>query len=114
MSRPVSARPASVGHVIAAVSALPADRVRFVGIDGFGGAGKSTLAAAVRDAVPDTVVVALDDLQGPGVDAWDWDALRRDVVTPLLAGEPVPLHAVDVGVRTFPAGTPTSRPGAAS
>ncbi len=36
--------------------------------------------------MPDVVIVHLDDLQGAGISEWDWAALHRDVVEPLLAG----------------------------
>lgn len=60
----------------------------FVGVDGQGGAGKSTLAAAIAAAVPGAVVVSVDDFAGPLVPEWDWPRLREQVLDPLLAGQP--------------------------
>lgn len=81
---PRRGRPADV---IAAVRALP-DGLRFVGVDGFGAAGKTTLADAIAAAVPRAVVVHVDDLQGEGVTEWDWERLHREVVAPLRSGRP--------------------------
>lgn len=58
----------------------------FVGVDGPGGAGKSTLAARLVEAAPGAVLVAVDDFSGPGVAEWDWDRMHEQVVAPLLAG----------------------------
>lgn len=77
--------------VIAAVQALAqriTDRTAFVGIDGFGGSGKSSLADAVASAVPRAVVVRVDDFWGPSIAEWDWDRFGRQVRDPLLAGRP--------------------------
>lgn len=74
-------------EVVARARALRAG-TRWVGIDGFGAAGKTTLARRISAAVPRAVLVHLDDLQGAGITEWDWTALRRDVVEPLLAGRP--------------------------
>lgn len=72
-------------EVVARVRALPPG-TRWLGIDGFGAAGKTTLARRIATAVPRAVLVHLDDLQGAGIAEWDWAALRRDIVEPLLAG----------------------------
>ena len=69
------------------VAALPAG-TRFVGIDGFGGAGKTTLAGRIAAAVPRAVVVHVDDFAGPGVVEWDWTRCRSQLLVPLLAGRP--------------------------
>lgn len=74
-------------EVVARARALRAG-TRWVGIDGFGAAGKTTLAERIAAAVPRAVLVHLDDLQGAGITEWDWTALRRDIVEPLLAGRP--------------------------
>jgi uridine kinase len=79
-------RPATRAEVIAAVAALAPTRTSWIGIDGFGGAGKTTLAAAVAAAVPDVAVVHVDDFWGPSIAEWDWTRFREQVVTPLLAG----------------------------
>jgi uridine kinase len=57
-----------------------------VGIGGHGGAGKSTLAARLRDVVDDTQVVPTDAFWDGS--SFDLDRLRTDVVDRLLAGTP--------------------------
>lgn len=64
------------------------DRTVFVGIDGFGGSGKSSLAAAVAAAVPRAVVVRVDDFWGPHIAEWDWTRFGAQVLRPLLAMRP--------------------------
>ncbi len=67
----------------------PAGRPRVVAVDGRSGAGKSTVAARLRRAVPGCAVVATDDV------AWhhsffDWAALlAQGVLEPLRQGEAV-------------------------
>jgi hypothetical protein len=67
----------------------PTKRPLVIAIDGRGGAGKSTLAHRLRDAVPASAIVHTDDL------AWhhsffDWAQLMRDeVLVPLHAGRSV-------------------------
>ena len=73
-----------------------------VGIDGAGGAGKSTLASGISDAFAGRVaIVKCDDFDRPLVDAkysrltpeeayenyFDWWRLRDEVVMPLRAGK---------------------------
>jgi uridine kinase len=85
----VAPRVATQAQAIDAVAALAAarsGRTTFVGIDGRGGAGKSTLAARLADAVPGVVVIAVDDFSGPHVAEWDWTRFVRQVRDPLLAG----------------------------
>lgn len=59
-----------------------------VGIDGYGGSGKTSLAALVAAAVPDSVIVHVDDFAAPDMPQWDWDRFRAQVLLPLLAGRP--------------------------
>lgn len=71
-----------------------------VGLCGAQGSGKSTLAAAVARALPETVVLSLDDL-------YRTRAERRDLaatVHPLFATRGVPgTHDVDLGIATLDA-----------
>lgn len=69
-----------------AVAALPRDRAAFVGVDGFGGAGKTTFAARLAERIPGVAVVHVDDFQGAGVVEWDWDRMRAQVLEPLRSG----------------------------
>ena len=84
MTAPVPAHAAV--EAVRTLVAGTAERPLFIGIDGFGAAGKSTLADAIADAVPGVAVVRVDDLSAPGLDEWDWERGRRQVVEPLLAG----------------------------
>lgn len=84
----VSAQRVSRCEVIARVEALPANRTTWVGIDGPGGAGKSTLAADIAVAVPRAVIICADDFSGPHVSKWDWDRFRAQVLLPLRDGRP--------------------------
>lgn len=82
---------ATCAQVIAAVAevgdAAP-DRTVFVGIDGFGAAGKSTLAAAVASVIARAVVLHVDDFARPTVSEWEWNRFREQVTLPLLGGTP--------------------------
>jgi uridine kinase len=81
-------RRVSQAEALAEIAALPRDRTVLVGIDGYGGAGKTSFAAAAAEAVPGSVVVHVDDFAGPHVPEWDWDRLRAQVLLPLLDGRP--------------------------
>jgi uridine kinase len=85
----VTPRHASRGDVIDAVRQVAdrfGDRTVWVGIDGFGGAGKSALADAIAAELDRAVVVRIDDFWGPSIPEWDWPRFRAEVVTPLLGG----------------------------
>jgi uridine kinase len=62
------------------------DHTCFVGVDGPGGAGKSTLAGRLAAAVPGAVVVSVDDFSGPRVKEWGWRRFNDQLVRPLRAG----------------------------
>jgi hypothetical protein len=84
---------------------------RWIGVDGFGAAGKSTLAAAIADAAGG-VVVSVDDFGRVGVRGWDRELFIRQVLDPLLAGHPGRYQAWDLAAdapldwRELPAGLP--------
>lgn len=61
---------------------------RWVGVDGFGAAGKSTLADALAAALPGSAVVTVDDFARAGVRGWDRDLFVASVLEPLSAGRP--------------------------
>ena len=61
---------------------------RWVGVDGLGAAGKTTLAAAIAAALPGAVTVSVDDFARPGVDTWDHARFRRDILEPVSQGRP--------------------------
>ena len=77
--------------------AAAAGRTTLLAIDGLGGAGKSTLASEVAEALEGSTVVGVDDFYRPLSDYeraalgpeesynryLDWERLRRDVLVPL-------------------------------
>ena len=67
------------------VAARP-NRTVWIGIDGFGGAGKTRLAVALASSIGDAPVVHVDDFAGPAVPEWDWPRMQKELVDPLLAG----------------------------
>jgi uridine kinase len=85
----VTPRRASGAEAIAAVTELDSripDRTVWVGVDGFGAAGKSSLANAIAAAVGRASVVHVDDFSGPRMREWDWARFAEQVTQPLLAG----------------------------
>ena len=75
-------------EAIRELAAARAGETTWVGVDGFGGAGKSSLADAMAAAVPRTSIVRVDDFWGPSIPEWDWPRFRAQVLRPLLAGRP--------------------------
>ncbi|MGI3781118.1 MAG: hypothetical protein ACRYG2_10105 [Janthinobacterium lividum] len=61
---------------------------RWVGIDGKGASGKTTLAAAVAAALSAAVVVHVDDFARPSVETWERERFVAQVLQPLAAGRP--------------------------
>src|SRR5687768_15818090 len=66
-----------------------------VGIDGCGGAGKSTLAESLRLLIPEAVVVHTDDFA-----AWNnpidwWPRLLEQVLLPISEGQPARYQRYD-------------------
>jgi len=54
-----------------------------VGIDGLGGAGKSTAANSIKESIPETTVVQMDDFYVPELKRADWDRVYEQVIAPL-------------------------------
>lgn len=81
-----------VERVLSHAAAAPAHLAggRLICIDGPAGSGKTTLAAAIVEAAPETVVLHMDDLYDGwgGLAAGTGRRLLEDVVAPLAAGEP--------------------------
>ena len=79
-----------------------------VGIDGCGGAGKSTLARALAGLVPAATVVELDDFYRPSGERasrgdgevggdFDWRRARNQVLVPLAGDRPARYQRYDWG-----------------
>ena len=67
-----------------------------VAIDGGAAAGKSSLAAALGDLLPASVVLATDDLLEGWAGQFDfWTRLRHDVLAPLSQGRPAGYRRYD-------------------
>jgi uridine kinase len=77
---------AAIDHVRELVAARAGSTV-WIGIDGFGGAGKTTFAQRLAKALPGAVVVHIDDFYGPHTPEWDWTRFVSQVRDPLLAGQ---------------------------
>jgi len=69
---------------------------RWVGIDGLGAAGKTTLAARLARALPGAVVVHVDDFAHPEVPTWQRDRFVAEVLRPLLAGRAARYRPADL------------------
>jgi uridine kinase len=78
--------------------------VRLVGIDGCGGAGKSTFAGRLSHALGDVPVVHTDDFASHDVPTEWWPRMLHDLIEPLLRGEPASYRPYDWVARR-PAGT---------
>ncbi len=61
---------------------------RWVGIDGKGAAGKTSLAARITAALPGSVVIHIDDFARPDVPGWERCRFVEQVLEPLQAGRP--------------------------
>lgn len=84
-------RAATRAQALAAVAELAARRpteTLWVGLDGRGASGKSTLAAVIAASVPRAVVVHVDDFSSLHLPEWDRGRFRAQVAEPLSAGRP--------------------------
>jgi uridine kinase len=59
---------------------------RWIGIDGFGAAGKTELAAELAALLPGATVVPVDDFSRPGLWGWERDRFVTQLLEPLAAG----------------------------
>lgn len=80
--------PLSTAEAIASVAARVGGRsgTRWVGVDGFGASGKTTLAVRLAASLPDAEVVHIDDFARPDLRGWERDRFTVQVLQPLLAG----------------------------
>lgn len=86
--------------------------VRLVGVDGCGGAGKTTFAARLARAAGDCPVVHTDDFASFDEPTQWWPRMLAEVVDPLLRGEPATFHPYDWFARRTSAAVVTVAPGA--
>lgn len=63
-------------------------RTVWIGIDGFGGSGKTSLARLLASVIAGAQWVSVDDFAGPGVPTWDFERFVAQVVQPLNDGRP--------------------------
>ncbi|MGH3459250.1 uridine kinase family protein [Aeromicrobium sp.] len=106
-----------VEEIVAAIKLLRDELGRVVvGVSGYAGAGKSTLAHRVLDAVDDSVRLRGDDFLDPRRShqrSDDWDGverhrLRTEVLEPFRAGRPAVFRPLDWSTRQL--GEPTPLP----
>lgn len=71
------------------------ERVRLIGIDGCGGAGKTTFATRLSHLLGDAPVIHTDDFASHDVPIEWWPRMLRDVIEPLLRGEPASYRPYD-------------------
>lgn len=76
-------------------------QVRLVGIDGCGGAGKTTFAARLSRALGDAPVIHTDDFASHDIPTEWWPRMLDEVVEPLLRGEPASYRPYDWVDRRF-------------
>jgi uridine kinase len=93
---------------------------RWVGIDGLGASGKTTLAARIAAVLPGAAVVHIDDFARPDLHGWERDRFVAQVLEPLLADRPARYQrwdwAADVGAEwhQVPTGVPVIVEGVSS
>lgn len=81
-------------ELVDAIGAHPGP-VRLVGIDGCGGAGKTTFATRLSAALDNAPVIHTDDFASHDVPIEWWPGMLRDVIEPLLRGEPASYKPYD-------------------
>jgi len=59
-----------------------------IGIDGVGGAGKTTLPEYLKESLPDVTIVQLDDFYSPKLGRADRERVLREVFLPLEKDSP--------------------------
>jgi uridine kinase len=104
---------AEVDPVAAVAAALRGrEGTRWIGVDGKGATGKTSLAARIAAALPRSVIVHIDDFARTDLQGWERERFVRQVLEPLLAEQPGRYQRWDflrnVGAEwhTIPAGVP--------
>ncbi|MDN5770033.1 MAG: hypothetical protein L0H24_03970 [Microlunatus sp.] len=88
----------AVDRVVAVLGELPG--TRWVGIDGKGASGKSSLADRIQSTLTNAVVVRADDFARPDVAGWEQDRFLRQVLFPLASGRPARYQRWDWATHT--------------
>lgn len=70
-----------------------------IGIDGCGGAGKSTLARTIKDNLPDVTIVQMDDFYFK--DRFDCQRLKKQVLEPLSGNQTAEYQRYDWEKKTL-------------
>ncbi len=70
-----------------------------IGIDGCGGAGKSTLARTIKDILPAVTIVKMDDFYYK--DHFDWQRLKSQVFEPLSKNLTAEYQCYDWNTKTL-------------
>ena len=106
---------ATFDEVLAAIDSATTRSPRVVvGVSGFGGAGKSTLARRLVEEVPGSVRIRGDDFLVPALTrerSADWAAfdrgrLRAEVLEPIRAGRPTTFRRLDWATGTLGSAEP--------
>jgi len=96
-----------LSELLEKLALLPRRRqTRLLGIDGCGGAGKSTLARKLKELGSDVTVVQMDDFYHPSAKRalidpqaiggnWDWERVRDQVLLPLAQDIPARYQIYD-------------------
>ena len=73
---------------------------RWIGVDGFGAAGKSTLARKIATELLGAHIIEVDDFARADVPGWHRELFREQVLRPLLAGRPACYQRWDLAADT--------------
>lgn len=100
----------SLPNIVSDIRALVGDSRVLVAIEGFGGSGKSTFAAALARALGSAVVVPIDDFivkEHATEDSWerafDLQRLERQVLEPASTGMPIVYQRLEWGTNSLSA-----------
>jgi uridine kinase len=81
--------PSELEPVAAAVAAVDGRQgTRWIGVDGKGATGKTSLATRIAAVLPGSVIVHIDDFARPDLRGWERDRFVHQILQPLLAGQP--------------------------
>jgi uridine kinase len=67
----------------------PEHDVTLIGIDGVGGSGKTSLAKYIKENIPNTNIIQMDDFYSPSLQRADLDRVEKEVLIPLSNSKPI-------------------------